>query len=146
MWSRLRGALVGYILIARDLLPNFAVYMPAKENAFSVEPRIRINCGRRFAFGPGKADLLEQIKRTGSISEAAKAMEMSYMRAWTLVKSLDRGFAEPLVMKIRGGSARGGATLSKTGLQVLALYREMEKAGRTSLQASAAKLERLLQR
>jgi molybdate transport system regulatory protein len=118
--------------------------MPAKGNAFSVEPRIRVNFGRRFAFGPGKAELLEHIDRTGSISEAAKAMGMSYMRAWTIVKSLDAGFNEPLVNKSRGGSSRGGATLSETGRRVLSLYREMEAVCKTATGDAGGRLNRLL--
>ncbi len=118
--------------------------MPAKIQKLSIEPRIRFNCGRRIAFGPGKADLLAQIERTGSISEAAKVMDMSYMRAWTIVKSLDRGYVEPLVVKIRGGNARGGATLSETGRRVLGIYREMELSSRASFQENAVQLRQLL--
>ena len=62
--------------------------MPAKATPLTIVPSIRVYHGRVFAFGPGKAALLEQIGRTGSISEAAKAMEMSYMKAWKLVKSM----------------------------------------------------------
>lgn len=118
--------------------------MPAKPAVFTIEPRIRINYGRRLAFGPGKAELLGHIERTGSISEAAKAMEMSYMTAWTMVQSLDKAFAEPLVLKSRGGNARGGAKLSETGRQVLGLYREMETAGRAGIQDAGKRLGRLL--
>ena len=118
--------------------------MPSKAKLFSIEPRFRINHGRKFAFGPGKAELLEFIDRTGSISEAARSMEMSYMRAWTLVKSLDRGFAEPLVLKSRGGSERGGATLSETGKQVLGIYREMEAASNVATHSCGERLKRLL--
>ncbi len=116
--------------------------MPAK--VISVVPRLRLYRGRSFAFGPGKADLLEHIARTGSISEAAKAMEMSYMKAWTLVKSLERGFTEPLVIKSRGGHARGGAVLSDTGRKVLAVYREMEAASREATQDFSARFNGLL--
>ena len=118
--------------------------MPVKPTSLSIDPRLRINYGRRLAFGPGKAELLEHIERTGSIREAARAMGMSYMRAWTLVKSLDRGFAEPLVNKSRGGSTRGGATLTKTGRHVLSLYREMEAASKVAVHAAGKKLNRLL--
>src|SRR5580692_2421364 len=118
--------------------------MSGKPASLFIEPRLRMSYGRHFAFGPGKAELLEHIDRTGSISKAAKAMGMSYMRAWTLVKSLDRGFAEPLVNKSRGGSTRGGATLSKTGRRVLGLYREMETASKTAIRATGKRLNRLL--
>ena len=130
--------------VACERQTNFAFHMPAKGSDFSVEPRIRINRGRRFAFGPGKAELLEHIERTGSISEAAKAMGMSYMRAWTIVKSLDDGFKEPLVNKSRGGSSRGGASLSETGRRVLSLYREMEAVCKTATGDAGGRLHRLL--
>jgi molybdate transport system regulatory protein len=127
------------VLVSRHRRP-----MPGPPDSFSIDPRLRVNYGRRFAFGPGKAELLEHIERTGSIGEAARAMDMSYMRAWTLVKSLDRGFAEPLVNKSRGGRTRGGATLTKTGRRVLGLYREMETASQAAIQAAGKKLNRLL--
>jgi molybdate transport system regulatory protein len=127
------------VLVSRHGRP-----MPGPPDSFSIDPRLRVNYGRRFAFGPGKAELLEHIERTGSIREAARAMGMSYMRAWTLVKSLDRGFAEPLVSKSRGGRTRGGATLTKTGRRVLSLYREMETASKVAVRAAGKKLSGLL--
>ena len=84
--------------------------------------------------GPGKADLLEQIGESGSIAEAAAELGMSYMRAWTLIKTMERCFREPLVKVSRGGAAHGGAQLTTNGRKVLALYREMEKR---SLSATA---------
>lgn len=92
-----------------------------------IEPCFRINLSSGFAFGPGKAALLENIASTGSISQAANAMGMSYMRAWKIVQSLDAGLREPLVVKTRGGKARGGAALTVTGLAVLELYRQLER-------------------
>jgi molybdate transport system regulatory protein len=115
--------------------------MPAP---LTLEPSLRLNSGRRFAFGPGKADLLARIEATGSISEAAKSMEMSYMRAWQIVKSLDTAFAEPLVLKSRGGKTKGGATLSDTGREVLSLYRAMQTATHTACEKPLRKLEHLL--
>ena len=118
--------------------------MPAKASSLTIVPSIRLYHGRTFAFGPGKAELLEHIARTGSISEAAKAMEMSYMKAWKLVKGMEHGFTEPLVRKTRGGSARGGATVSPTGLQVLALYREMESASQAVTRRASVRFNNLL--
>lgn len=117
--------------------------MPAPRPALSVTTGIRVYHGSRFAFGPGRAALLEEIDRTGSIGAAAKAMGMSYMKAWKLVQGMDRGFTEPLVRKTRGGTARGGATLSPTGRKVLALYREMETATEAALRPARARFGRL---
>src|SRR5206468_2251573 len=52
-------------------------------------PKIRVLIGAVVAIGPGKADLLQAIARTGSISAAAREMRMSYRRAWLLVESMN---------------------------------------------------------
>jgi molybdate transport system regulatory protein len=91
------------------------------------QPRFRVLFRKDIAMGPGKADLLEQVAKCGSIAEAAHEMGMSYMRAWTLIKTVDRCFREPLVKVSRGGAAHGGAQLTPTGKRVLALYRNIEK-------------------
>jgi molybdate transport system regulatory protein len=91
-----------------------------------LRPRIRVVCGEDIALGPGKVDLLELIGQTGSIREAAERMGMSYMRAWTLIKTMNACFKQPLVEAVRGGRAHGGAALTGTGRQALELYQQME--------------------
>ena len=101
---------------------------------YAIRPRIRITGDDgTIVMGPGKADLLEAIGRTGSIRAAAEELDMSYMRAWTLVRTMNAVFKSPLVEKERGGSEQGGAQLTERGESVLRLYREMEeKAARAS--------------
>jgi molybdate transport system regulatory protein len=67
-------------------------------------------------------------------------MKMSYMRAWSLVQTMNRCFKEPLVIAAHGGEGGGGAALTETGRKVLALYRQMERAG---LRANAGPWKRL---
>ena len=105
-----------------------------------LQPRLRIYCGKDIALGPGKADLLEHLQATGSISLAAEKMGLSYMRAWTLIKMMNRCFSEPLVLALRGGSQGGGAKLSELGEEVLTLYRQMEAK---SFEATRADWQRL---
>lgn len=97
--------------------------------------------GSEIAMGPGKAELLEQIAKRGSIAEAAGQLEMSYMRAWKLIKTMERCFRQPLVTVSRGGARHGGAQLTVNGRRVLKLYREIEK---TSLAATAPLRRRML--
>jgi molybdate transport system regulatory protein len=78
------------------------------------------------AFGPGKAELLEKIASEGSISKAAKAMDMSYSRAWQLVDAMNSAFRKPLVESSTGGKKGGGAVLTKHGEEVLSLFRRLE--------------------
>lgn len=80
----------------------------------------------RPAMGPGRAALLAHIARTGSISSAARAMGMSYRRAWQLVESLNKSFARPVVVTEVGGRRGGGAVVTTLGKRVVKLYRMME--------------------
>src|ERR1051325_306102 len=101
--------------------------LPAKRNKLVLRPRIRATRGDLIVLGPGKADLLAAIAKTGSIRSAAESTGMSYMRAWWLVRTMNSAFRAPLVERTRGGSAHGGAQLTKLGARVLALYQEMER-------------------
>ncbi len=78
-----------------------------------------------IAFGPGKADLLDAIDSSGSISAAARQMNMSYRRAWLLVDTMNRCFREPLVTSMAGGNQGGGAVLTEAGREVLRNYRTL---------------------
>lgn len=78
------------------------------------------------AMGPGKADLVERIAQTGSISAAARQMGMSYRRAWQLVESLNRTFLAPVVTTSIGGTRGGGARVTPFGNRLVSRFRAME--------------------
>lgn len=90
--------------------------------------RLRIVLGPAIAIGPGKADLLEGIRDTGSIAAAGRRMGMSYKRAWLLVETMNACFDQPLVEAAKGGRSGGGARLTQLGEKVLSRYRRMETA------------------
>ena len=73
--------------------------------------------------GLGKIDLLEMLGEVGSISAAARQMGMSYRRARFLLHSMQSGFREPLFVAKRGGSHRGGITLTPLGKDLIRRYR-----------------------
>ena len=106
--------------------------------------RLRLCVGDEIAMGPGKADLLEAIRDTGSIAAAGRQMGMSYRRAWLLVDTMNRCFREPLVTTERGGAGRGGATLTPLGTEVLARYRALEAAASEAATLGAGALTALL--
>ncbi len=110
----------------------------------SLQPRLRISSGKDIALGPGKVRLLALVQETGSISEAAKRMEMSYMRAWSLIQTMHTCFKEPVVTAARGGHRRGGAELTETGRRALELYQRMEKTGLEAAQTDWRRLQKLL--
>jgi molybdate transport system regulatory protein len=109
-----------------------------------LKPRLRVVCGKDIALGPGKAALLELLIDTGSLTEAARRLDMSYMRAWTLVKTMNQCFRQPVAVAERGGKKGGGMTVTATGRRVLALYWEMESSALSSTKASWKSLQKLM--
>jgi len=105
--------------------------MAKKSAEFRLRARLRVERGEEIALGPGKVELLER-------------MEISYMRAWTLVKTMERCFRKPLLEATRGGRERGGTRLTETGEKALALYRQMEEQNQTAVKETWRKLRRLL--
>ncbi len=94
--------------------------------------------------GPGKAELLDHIRDTGSISAAGRRMGMSYKRAWSLVETMNAAFNQPLVASSRGGQGGGGAQLTPTGLEVLSRYHLALDSARNASAEHVAALEALL--
>ena len=113
---------------------------PSAKSTDSPCLRIRILFGEDVMLGPGKADLLELIRETGSISAAGRAMSMSYKRAWMLVEEMNAAFRNPLIDATRGGAKGGGARLTEAGAEVLANYRKLEDI---MAEAGAARLGKL---
>jgi molybdate transport system regulatory protein len=89
---------------------------------------IRLDFSGTCSIGPGKIGLLEGIERTGSLSAAARALGMSYRRAWLLLHATNKGFHDPVVELSVGGKDGGGTRLTDFGRQLIADYRGFEAA------------------
>jgi molybdate transport system regulatory protein len=111
---------------------------------YRLELKIRLHNGADIAMGPGKAELLAAIAEHGSISAAARAMGMSYRRAWLLVETMNRSFREPLVSTLAGGKHGGGTQLTALGEEVLQRYQALCARAMDALQADADALGQLL--
>jgi molybdate transport system regulatory protein len=107
---------------------------------------VRFTLGKSVAFGPGRAQLLEGIRDTGSIAAAGRRMKMSYSRAWGLVEAMNREFQGPLVASAKGGASHGGAVLTPLGADILARYRRMQAAAELAVATDLAALRRKLAR
>lgn len=100
----------------------------------------RIEFGPDRKLGPGKVRLLELVEETGSISAAARKMDMSYRRAWLLVEEINRLAGGVAVETSAGGSGGGGARLTALGRKLVAVYRSIEGEAGTLV---AARLDTL---
>ncbi len=110
----------------------------------SISLRLRVLRNDEIAMGPGKVALLEAIAREGSISAAARALDMSYRRAWLLVDVMNRSFREPLVASAAGGRQGGGAAVTPFGLQVVAQFRAIEAAALAAVHTQLADFSTLV--
>lgn len=88
--------------------------------------RFRIDFGENANVGPGKIELLERIKTSGSLSQAARQMGISYRRAWLLVDSLNQAFDQPATVNQVGGRRGGGAQVTHFGMVLIERYRRAE--------------------
>jgi molybdate transport system regulatory protein len=109
-----------------------------------VQFRLRIRSGDDIAVGPGKIELLEAIASTGSITAAAKALGMSYRRAWLLVDTMNRCFKSHVVETEAGGTRGGGTQLTALGTQLVRSYRRIEARAATAGATEIATLTGLL--
>jgi molybdate transport system regulatory protein len=107
--------------------------------------RPRLHLGADVAVGPGKADLLAQVDAQRSISGAARAMGMSYTRAWQLIDAMNRDFGN-VVATATGGARGGGAMLTERGHALVAAYRALEARLNRSGAREIAALEKLVAR
>lgn len=87
---------------------------------YLIRPRIYLNAD--LIVGPGKIELLQAVRDTGSISAAARHMGMSYKRAWYLLDTLNKGFHQPVFEASTGGRGGGGARLTVLGETLITSY------------------------
>ncbi|MBG1232674.1 winged helix-turn-helix domain-containing protein [Aestuariivirga litoralis] len=87
-------------------------------------PLLKLDFGGH-RLGPGKVELLEHVLETGSISQAAKKMDMSYRRAWLLIDEMNKMFSQPCVETAAGGAGGGGAKVTAFGQKIVATYQNL---------------------
>lgn len=104
----------------------------------NVQSSIRLK-GDQKAFGPGIASLLEGVARLGSLRKSAADMDMSYSKAWTMIKNCERELGISLLNKKIGGKGGGGADLTGEAESLLKRYRAFEREASIRLDTLAGK-------
>ena len=105
---------------------------------------LRVDFRSRRSVGPGKIRLLEEIGRTGSISQAGRNLRMSYRRAWLLIDDMNKCFRHAVVSTKSGGLQGGGAALTEFGAGLIQNYRTIEAAASTAANSRLRDLETVL--
>lgn len=102
---------------------------------------LRIDFDEEHYIGHGRIELLELVGKLGSIAQAAKAMDMSYKRAWYLLDAFSKCFNKPLIMRQHGGPGGGSAELTDFGRDVVERYRRMELLARKAIKDEISAIE-----
>jgi len=105
-----------------------------------VRGRIWIDGPEGTFIGWGRVNLLEQIREQGSITKAAKSLEMAYRHAWDLVDSMNRQSKMPFVEITAGGKGGGGARVTEEGERAIRLFRRFAENFKVFLEREQKKL------
>jgi molybdate transport system regulatory protein len=90
--------------------------------------------------GDTRIRLLEAIEIHGSISQAAKAVPLSYKAAWDAVDAMNNLAEHPIVLRTTGGKHGGGTQLTDYGRRMVNLYRALEVEYQTALDRVSASM------
>ena len=126
--------------------PNFPYMATSLKSALRQKLPYRINgslwieCGSVRFFGPGPAELLERIDKTGSLRQAAKQMKMSYRKAWQIVSAVNARMAKPVVILHSGGQSGGGSSLTPEAKKMLVYHAALRKRFASFLEKESKKL------
>lgn len=110
-----------------DLHPNFRLWIYSES--------------REGVFGDGKARLLKEIARTGSLREAAGSLGISYRKAWGDLKKAESCLRLRLIERTRGGKGGGGTTLTQHGRKVLKAFERFRELTRVHIHESFGRLQ-----
>ncbi|MGJ7916035.1 TOBE domain-containing protein [Massilia sp. LXY-6] len=105
-----------------------------EKTAIGLDGEIWMTVGGEHLGGPGRITLLAKIGECGSITQAAKAIRMSYKAAWDAIDAMNNLAGEPLVERLAGGKGGGGTRLTARGAQLVANFRLIERAHRNFVQ------------
>jgi len=94
---------------------------------YKIKSRIWIEAEGKILLGEGRVSLLNAIEKTGSLSKAAKSLNMSYKKAWSLIDAVNSRAEKPVVIKSVGGKGGGGATLTAYGKSLITAFETINK-------------------
>ncbi|WP_298238120.1 LysR family transcriptional regulator [uncultured Algibacter sp.] len=111
--------------------------------SYKIKSRIWIESEDNVLLGEGRVHLLKAINKTGSLSKAAKSLNISYKKAWQLLDSVNKSAKKPVTINSIGGKGGGGAELTDYGKSLVQAFDEINRNCWAFLDKELAKIERL---
>ena len=100
---------------------------------YKIKRRIWIDGKNGTFLAEGRVELLKKINETGSISSAAKSMQMSYKKAWEIIDGMNKEAKQPLVERVSGGKGGGGTIVTAEGIRIIQLFENLNNQCQTFL-------------
>ncbi len=94
---------------------------------YKIKSRIWIEADDNVLLGEGRVRLLKAIDKTGSLSKAAKSLQISYKKAWTLIDAVNKSSKKPVTVTSIGGKGGGGAVLTEYGKNLILAFEDINK-------------------
>lgn len=110
---------------------------------YKIKSRIWIESDGHVLLGEGRVRLLKAIDETGSLSKAAKLLQLSYKKAWHLLDSMNRSAREPVTINSTGGKDGGGTLLTHYGKRLITIFDDINKNCWAFLDDQIEKMETL---
>lgn len=110
---------------------------------YKIKSRIWIELDDKVLLGEGRVQLLKAIDETGSLSKAAKSLNMSYKRAWDLIDSVNKSAKKPVTIASKGGKGGGGAKLTPYGKTLITTFETINENCWKFLDGQLTKIEQL---
>lgn len=95
------------------------------DDSLHIKSKFWIERNNEVIFGLGRIKIFEAIEKTGSLSQAAALLGMSYRAAWGKVKATEERLQLSLV-ESHQGNRRKGTTLTPAGKELLQRYSEFQ--------------------
>ena len=111
--------------------------------SYKIKSRIWIECNEHVLLGEGRVQLLKAIEETGSLSKAAKSLNLSYKKAWNLIDSVNKSAKKPVTINSTGGKGGGGAELTDYGKSLIQFFDEINQNCWDFLDQQLVKIEKL---
>ena len=110
---------------------------------YKIKSRIWIEADENVLLGEGRVKLLKAIDKNGSLSKAAKSINLSYKKAWTMIDCVNKSAKKPVTESSIGGKGGGGATLTEYGKELIKAFDEINKNCWSHLDQQIEKINKL---
>ena len=94
---------------------------------YKIKSRIWVEVEDNVLLGKGRVSLLKKIQATGSLSKAAKSLNMSYKKAWKMIDSINKSAKHPVIETTIGGSKGGGSSITEHGQKLITTYEKITR-------------------